>query len=101
MMSLVYHCRGEPGVKSRQFPRDFDLVAAVRSTRVEEVFDLTISTDSHWSENRKVKTYKNSRSTTLGDVIVTPNGMYRLGFSGWEPVSMTLPQCHQPQRAKV
>ncbi len=99
MMSLVYHCK-EPAERCRQFPRDFELVAAVRSTKVEEVFDLTSSIDTHWSENRKVKTFKESRSTTLGDVIVTPHGMFRLGFSGWENMSMTLPHS-QPQRAKV
>lgn len=93
MMSLVYHCKKS---KARRFPDDFELVAIVRSVKLEEALDLTTSTDCHWSENRKVKALKESaRSTTIGDVAITPAGIFRLGPQTWEPITVTLRSVEQ------
>jgi hypothetical protein len=80
MFSLVYHRKPD----GKSFPSGFTLVAVVRSTKIEEVFELTNSVDSSWTDNRKVRTIKFSRSTTTGDVIVTPNGAFRLTDEGWK-----------------
>lgn len=85
MMSLVYHCK-ELG-KCRHFPRDHELVAVVRSVKLEEILELTSSFDRHWTDNRKVKVIQLSRSTTVGDVVVTPLGAFRFSYAGWEPFS--------------
>lgn len=66
-------------------PTRFELVAYVRIDSVDEAYRLTNNIDCPWWENEGVKVVKKSRSTSVGDVIVSPQGeVYLCKILGWE-----------------
>ncbi len=81
--SLVYH-RVDPEF-SRPHRRygtrwkTYRLVAEVATTDLDKVFMLTNHTDIHWFENKGVYAIGlELRSTSVGDIIVTPDGYAHL-----------------------
>jgi len=89
MIFKVYHDKnptfgmGEPPEFNRQ---NFELVAEVECDpqNYGDVFRLTNHIDTPWWENSEVKCIKQSRSTSVGDVIVSEDGIRRrCEPSGW------------------
>ena len=57
------------------FPEEFKLVAKVETDSLDEAFRLTNTGEQLWWLGDKVTPYVSScRSTSVGDVIVLPNG---------------------------
>ena len=87
-MAKVYHAKqpvfglyhkGQP-----KWPEEYDLVADVPSEDLEKAFALTTHIDCPWWENKGTITYKKSRSTSVGDVIVTYDGTFLCESVGWK-----------------
>ena len=77
------------GLKEKQKrpvdPKRFELVAYVRIDSVDEAYRLTNSIDCPWWENDGVKAIKQARSTSVGDIIVSPDGVaFLCKVMGWE-----------------
>jgi hypothetical protein len=69
------------------FPDEFKLVAEVETDSLDEAFGLTNSGDEAWWLNERVTAHVSPcRSTSVGDVFVSPDGeIFRvlpLGFGG-------------------
>ncbi len=66
---------------------DYELVALVNTDALGETFRLTNHIDVAWWENEEVEMVKESRSTSVGDVVEDENGKVWLCASvGWEEV---------------
>jgi hypothetical protein len=79
MKSSVWHVKREMfrrwlegGVELR-FPLDYECVAMVESDDLDEVFQLTNTIDRPWWENEGVEVRKQTRSTSVGDVVILPD----------------------------
>ena len=76
------------------FPKDFEKVAEVEVDSadsldtVDEIFRLTNHIEGPWWENSEVTWHKErSRSTSVGDVIVTETGIkYLCEGKGWKVI---------------
>jgi hypothetical protein len=65
---------------------NFDLVAEVElpADQFQRVFEVTNHIDRAWWENPEVTCIKESRSTSVGDVVVDEDGKrFRCESSGW------------------
>ena len=64
------------------WPRDYEHVANVLATGLEDVFEMT---QDSWSDNDNVFCrVKTHRSTSVGDVVITPKGeIRRCESDGW------------------
>lgn len=51
------------------FPKDYELVARVDTHDLDEAYGLTNHIDTAWWENEKVTLFKESRSSSVGDVL--------------------------------
>lgn len=65
------------------FPEGFELVAKVDTEHIGEAFRLTNTIDRPWIENEEVEVIKNSRSTSVGDVVVKDGKPYLCRGTGW------------------
>lgn len=66
------------------FPSDYEFVARVKARSLEEVFRKTCDIGDPWWRNRGVECLKESRSTNLGDVVVSPSQkIYQVVSWGW------------------
>jgi len=79
-----------PNRQRQRFPQDYDKVAVVEADDVEEVFAMTNHIDHPWTDNDGVVELpagRQVRSTSVGDVVVTPDGkkMY-CNPMGWEEI---------------
>ena len=87
MKLKVYHARTPSFLDSNPIEFDddkFDLVAEVECKQLAEVFFLTNHVDDAWWENEGVTCIKESRSTSVGDVVVASDGQkFRCLGSGW------------------
>lgn len=87
MQLKVYHAR-EPSFRDDE-PQEFndanfELVAEVECGALEDVFYLTNHVDHAWWENEGVTCVKQSRSTSVGDVVVTEDGTkFLCRGTGW------------------
>lgn len=62
----------------------YELVARVECQHLGEAFELTNTIDHPWWENEGVEVLVRSRSTSVGDVIVDPDGQrHRCEPVGW------------------
>ena len=93
MMFTVYHADKMPdglvGFKrmSLEDTTGFSVVAMVEAQNLEEVFAATNHIDKPWWENSCVKFHKaNSRSTSVGDAVVSKDGVYMCECAGWSKV---------------
>ena len=95
-MSKVYHAKSEkfggrvntPAYPeyTLNFPDDYDLVAHVHSNELRQVYEYTNSIDKSWTENRGKLLPLGStshRSTSVGDVIVTREGVFEVAPVGF------------------
>lgn len=68
--------------------KEYTLVAEVFASSLEEVFELTNHIHHPWWENKKVKCIKQSRSTSVGDIVITPGGQhYKCEAVGWKEIN--------------
>lgn len=88
MMYYTYHARVSDNIPKPSFPDDYDLVARVRAANIDQVFQFTNHIDRPWYESRLVLAVsKKVRSTSVGDVIIDPNGIKWVCMPiGWEEV---------------
>ena len=90
MKYTVYHAVNPTfgfGVKP-QLPGEYEKVAEVECSDLEDVFRVTNHIDEAWQENKEVLWSKRpARSTSVGDVIVDDTGdQYYCASVGWEKV---------------
>lgn len=87
MKLKVYHAR-EPNFRDDE-PQEFcdanfELVAEVECPELGDVFYLTNHVDHAWWENEGVTCVKQSRSTSVGDVVVAGDGTkFLCRGAGW------------------
>lgn len=63
-----------PDLPFAEIPGSYRLVAEVRTCNLDKAFALTNNTEQDWSLNRGVRAFVDPcRSTSVGDVIVTPD----------------------------
>ena len=75
---------GEPP----QFPSEYELVANVETTELEDVFRLTNHIE--WEKNSQVEEVKPSRSTSVGDIVVDATGhAFLCERIGWKEIAKT------------
>lgn len=69
-MILVYHVK-EPtfGLTRKTWPDDYELVAFVNTSDPDQAFALTQHIDQEWWKDPRVNLVKESRSTSVGDVL--------------------------------
>jgi hypothetical protein len=66
---------------------DYQLVALVDCNAVGETFELTNHIDTEWWNNEAVTLIKESRSTSVGDLVEDENGkLWLCAMIGWEEV---------------
>jgi hypothetical protein len=95
---MVYHCHGMKGMMHYQFrdmgrdakpvwPEDYTLIARVKAMDVEHAYQLTNTIEHVWWESRLVVHTQKARSTSMGDVIIDPDGKkWVCAQVGWEEV---------------
>jgi hypothetical protein len=69
----VYHAINPTfgmGTKQPSFPEEYELVAEVDGDSIDDAFRYTNHIDCPWWENWNVALVKESRSTSVGDVVV-------------------------------
>ena len=90
----VYHAlspnfgMGEP----KEFPLQYELVAVVECTGLEDVFEKTNHIDHAWTDNPEVVEQfiqsVRQRSTSVGDVVAEVGGKaFRCEGCGWKEIS--------------
>jgi hypothetical protein len=89
----VWHLKAEVSIESQEserpvhFPADYEHVARVRAKTLDEVYEKTNSLDGPWWARADVRCVKPSRSTSIDDVVVGPEGsVHVLGWKGWAMV---------------
>jgi hypothetical protein len=73
-----------------EWPRDYKFVAAIPTSDVEEAFDLTNHVHGAWQDNPAIFVHengRNARSTSMGDVVATLEGVYRCEAVGWTKIA--------------
>ena len=88
MIYKVYHAK-EPNFRDDippDYPANFEHIADVESESLAQVFPLTNHIDHDWTENKEVTVVpgKRYRSTSVGDIVIDPDGVPNLCVSvGW------------------
>lgn len=89
----VYHAFNPTFSDSKpcQFPSEFEKVAEVECENLGCLYKLTNHINSDWTTNPEVKWRKgsgrNTRSTSVGDVVVDSNGNALMCMSvGWKKI---------------
>lgn len=83
-MIKVWHAKVPTfGLSEQNFPADYELVAEVDTNDVEYAYKLTNHIDCPWWENREVKAIKQTRSTSVGDVLEVNGKFHRCEMAGW------------------
>jgi|TARA_R110000824_G_scaffold190282_3_gene371767 hypothetical protein len=95
-MSRVYHVKSEKfGARAEGeavFPDDFKLVAFVPTEDLERVHYLTNHIDSAWTDNPSVVPVDPPhRSTSVGDVVVTEDGVFKVDIFGFKELDAEAP----------
>ncbi len=78
----LYH-KGTP-----KFPEQYDLVAEIEGVTLDKAYELTNHINCPWWDNDGVVTVKKSRSTSVGDVIVTEEGTFLCESIGWKKLEV-------------
>ena len=86
-MAKVWHAKTPTfGLSKQNFPTDYELVAEVDTDDLDIAFERTNTINRPWWENDRVKPLKQTRSTSVGDVVEV-NGKYHLcEMAGWTEV---------------
>jgi hypothetical protein len=69
------------------FPEDYELVAIVPTSDLEIAYRDTNHIDRVWWENPNVQLVKESRSSSIGDVLVRGDEQYRCEALGWKRIN--------------
>jgi hypothetical protein len=87
-MAKVWHVK-EPsfGFKEHSFPQEYELVAEVDTDKLEVAFELTNTIHCAWWENDGVTAMKQTRSTSVGDVVEIDGKHWRCEMMGWKELS--------------
>lgn len=88
-MAKVWHAKLPTfGLSQQNFPADYEVVAEVESESLKAIFQLTNHIDWPWWNNvPTVKALKQTRSTSVGDVVEI-NGKYHLcEMAGWREIT--------------
>jgi hypothetical protein len=99
----VWHPKEEvQGTTMVNFPRDYELVARVQARYIEEAFGRSNDPGPLWWRHRDVECLKETRTTTVNDVIVCPDQRVFLAFErGWRCIhDPTLGQTLERTRAE-
>lgn len=81
----VYHATNPTfGTTPQDFPDSYELVAVVECENLGEVFEKTNHIDRPWFENDGVICVKESRSTSVGDVVELDGKRYLCAPCGWD-----------------
>lgn len=68
-----------------EFANDFEYVAEVDTNLKDVAYLKTNSIANYWGENEGVEEYgKENRSTSVGDVLVTEDGVYAIAMFGFK-----------------
>jgi hypothetical protein len=101
-MAKVFHAIqpnfGVPVLPDPVWPQGYELVAELATDDLDDIFRLTNHIDSAWYENEGVVTHKQSRSTSVGDIIQTRNGLFRCMPIGWEKFNEPQPEQAQSRQ---
>lgn len=88
----VYHATkptfGLYHLGSPKWPEEYDLVAEVNAETIEKAFELTNHITCAWWDNPEVTMVKKSRSTSVGDIIVTDDGVFFCESIGWKKLEV-------------
>ena len=72
------------------WPDAYVRVATVATDDIDCAYQFTNTIDKYWWDNAGVTSHfpgKGCRSTSVGDILVTPNGTFRCAGTGWDKVS--------------
>ena len=88
----LYHAKNPTfGMGNRpKFPDEYEMVAVVEASSLEDIFRLTNHIESDWTGNAEIleviATYP--RSTSVGDIVVDENEMiYYCDNVGWKHIT--------------
>jgi hypothetical protein len=83
-MAKVWHATKPTfDMTEKTFPQDYELVAEVESDELEVVYEFTNHIHQEWWKNEGVKLVKESRSTSVGDVVEINGKRFLCGMTGW------------------
>ena len=69
-----------------KWPEEYQLVAELETESLEEAFNLTNHVNCAWWDNEGVKLVKQSRSTSVGDIVITSEGTFLCEEVGWTKI---------------
>jgi hypothetical protein len=69
---------------------EYDKVAVVKAENVEDVFSLTNHVDRPWWTNKNISLIKQSRSTSVGDIVECEETFFYCDSIGWKEVKPQL-----------
>ena len=103
-MSEVYHVKDFDSRREDrpEFPKDFKLVAFAITDDLERAYFLTNHIDKAWTENFSVVPIAGPhRSTSVGDVVVTSEGVHEVAAFGFDKLEHEPPEVPGYVRRKV
>jgi hypothetical protein len=69
-----------------KWPEEYQLIAETETDNLEKAFELTNHISCAWWDNEGVTTVKKSRSTSIGDIIITNEGKFICYTNGWKKI---------------
>jgi hypothetical protein len=74
--------------RASRFPDGYTHVADVETYTIDHVYELTNHIDKDWTTNGGVTPHvARARSTSVGDVVVTPIGAFICANTGWKKLA--------------
>lgn len=82
------------------FPEGYEMVASVDTSDIDDAYRLTNTIEQGWWKNKcvtanfaspeffEVDGQKGTRSTSVGDVLVTEEGIFECARFGWDEVKV-------------
>ena len=76
------------GLTAQSFPADYELVAEVDTDDLDVAFERTNTIHGPWWENESVLAIKQTRSTSVGDVLEVGDKHYKCEPIGWTELKL-------------
>lgn len=87
-MIKVYHDKVPSfGLGSPVFPDDYELVAYVETDSKDKAYELTNHIMQEWWKNPEVRCMKETRSTSVGDVMEVSGELWKVEPLGYKKLS--------------